>query len=151
MKILRTTGFTLIEVMIVVAIVALLVTIAYPSYEDSVKKTRRGDAQASLVGLASALQRFYTESSPPSYAGAAASGPPGPPLSAVYPSEAPLDGATKYYDLRINSADASSYELRAEPKGVQSDDKCGKLTLMATGQRGITNGATGITWQDCWR
>jgi len=153
MRNLRANGFTLTELIIVVAILAILTGIAYPSYLESVRKSNRGDAQAALTGLASAMQRYHTETTPSSFVGAAASGPPGPPDSSVFPSQSPLDGVIKRYDLRIQSAAASAYELRAVPiaGSAQDDDKCGTLTLTSTGQRGITGGDAGVTWQKCWR
>ncbi len=153
MKQLHAIGFTLAEVMIVLAILALLTTIAYPSYMESVRKSHRGDAQAALTGLANAMQRHHTETTPSSFIGAAASGPPGPPKSSVFPSQSPLDGVVKHYDLKVQSAAASTYLLHAVPitGSAQDGDKCGTLTLTSTGQRGITGGDTGIIWQNCWR
>ncbi len=146
-------GFALLELMIVLIVLAVLTSLAYPSFIESVRKSNRGDAQAALAGLASAMQRYHTESTPSTFVGAAASGPPGPPNSTVFPSQSPLDGATKHYNLNIQSAAAGAYELRAAPisGSAQDADKCGTLTLTSTGQRGITGGDTGITWQDCWR
>lgn len=140
-------GFTLIELLIVVAVIAILATIAYPSYQQYVQHARRSDAMGALAGLAGAMQRHYTEQTPFTYAGAAASGPPGPP--AIYPAEAPLDGGAKYYDLTIQSASASAYELRAAPKGSQADDKCGKLTLKSSGEQGVLDAES--SWRECWR
>lgn len=149
----RYKGFTLIELIIVIAIVGLLAAIAYPAYTDQVRKARRADAQAALSGFAVAMERYFTEQAPPTYVNATAAGSgagPGAPIAAVYPSEAPLDGNTKYYDLTINSASGSAYELRAAPKNAQAGDDCGTFTLTSTGQKGITGGASGLTWQDCW-
>ena len=56
-KIGWSSGFTLIEVMIVVALIALLATIAMPSYQDSIRKSRRADAKAALVQLAQFMER----------------------------------------------------------------------------------------------
>ena len=151
MRGIRNKGFTLIELMIVVAVIALLVGIAYPSYQESVHKSRRGVGQGALMGLSSAMQRFYTEASPSTYVGAAASGPPGPPISAVYASAAPLDGAAKDYNLRIFSASSTAFVVVATPRDNHTGDKCGTLVLASTGQRGITGGTSGVTWQDCWR
>ena len=53
-------GFTLIEVMIVVAVIGILAAIAYPSYQESVTKTRRSAAQGCLVEMAQFMERFYT-------------------------------------------------------------------------------------------
>jgi type IV pilus assembly protein PilE len=139
--------------MIVLAILAIITSLALPSYRESVRKSNRADAQTALTGLASAMQRYHTESSPSTFVGAASSGPPGPPASAVFPSQSPLDSSDKQYDLRIQSASATAYELRAVPVSgsAQDGDDCGTLTLTSTGQRGITGAATGKTWQQCWR
>ena len=153
MKYLQAHGFTMAELMIVVALVAILTSLAYPSYMESVRKSHRGDAQAALTGLASAMQRYHTETTPSSFVGAAASGPPGPPVSSVFTSQSPLDGVIKHYDLRIQSAAVSAYELRAVPiaGSAQDGDRCGTLTLTSTGQKGITGGDSGVIWQNCWR
>ena len=145
-------AFTLLEVMVVVALLAILSTLAYASYGESVRKSNRGDAQAALSGLASAMQRYYTEQTPSTYVSAAAS-TPGAPKSTVFPSQSPLDGARKHYNLIIQSASASVYAVRAVPiaGGAQANDKCGTLTMTSAGQKGINGGDTGVTWQDCWR
>ena len=54
-------GFTLIELMITVAIVGILASIAYPSYQDSVMKSRRADVKGVLLGLTNAMERRFTE------------------------------------------------------------------------------------------
>ena len=127
---IRTRGFTLLEVIVAVAIVAILAAIAYPSYQSSVRKSRRSDAESALVGLSNAMERQFTVNS--TYAGNAASGADtGAPT--IYPSQSPIDGSTKYYDLTINAATASSYTLRATPIGGQVGD--GYLEIDNTGAR----------------
>ena len=123
-------GFTLIELMIVVAIVGIIAAIAYPSYTEHVRKTKRSDGQGALMGLAGAMERHYASNN--GYTGAASGGADtGSP--AIYPDEAPLDGSDKYYDLTIQAADATSFTLRATPKGAQAGD--GMLELDSTGAR----------------
>ena len=56
----RGAGFTLTELMITVAIVGILASIAYPSYQDSVRKSRRGDAKAALMENAGFMERYYS-------------------------------------------------------------------------------------------
>lgn len=142
----RQSGFTLIELMITVAIVAILATIAYPAYRDQVLRTRRADAEGALMSFASAMERFYTQNN--TYLGAATGGAnTGAPAASVFVSEAPVDGNTKYYDLRITAATASTYTLQAQPKGDQANDtKCATLTLDQANARG----ATGTAPTTCW-
>jgi type IV pilus assembly protein PilE len=141
-------GFTLIELMIVVAIIGIIAAIAYPSYVEYTDRTRRSVAQGALTGLAGAMERYYASSNTYQGAGAggADTGAPG-----IYPDEAPLDGAQKYYDLTIQAATANSFTLRATPKGVQSGD--GSLELDSTGARRWDRdndgfGAGDNSWED---
>lgn len=123
-------GFTLIELMITVVIVAILATIAIPSYQEYVIRARRADAQGTLMGLANALERFHTQNG--TYAGAAAGGgDTGAP--AIYASQSPIEGAPKAYDLAIQAADGSTFTIRATPIGPQVGD--GYLETTSTGAR----------------
>ncbi|WP_183458311.1 type IV pilin protein [Microbulbifer rhizosphaerae] len=123
-------GFTLIELMIVVAIVGILAGIAWPSYQEHVRTTRRADAQGTLMGLAQAMERHYTENG--TYEKAAASekdtGAPG-----IFPTQAPLDGGAKFYNLRITDANGTSYTLQAQPIGAQKEN--GTLELNSAGEK----------------
>ncbi|KRW81882.1 type IV pilin protein [Marinobacter sp. P4B1] len=140
-------GFTLIELMIVVAIIGILAAIAFPSYQNYVTKTRRADAQAALTGFATAMERYYTDNRN-TYLGAADGGADkGAPASTLFPSEAPLDGATKYYNLTIDDATRNSYRLQATPKGAQAGD--GNLQLLSNGtRRWQKDGSTWVEWDD---
>lgn len=140
------TGFTLIELMVTVAIIGIMAGIAYPSYQDSVMKSRRRDAQGALLGLANAMERHFTEAN--SYLGAADDD--GVPLAAVFPSQSPVEGGTAAYNLFVTAATATTFTLQATRTGAQSSDKCGNLTLTNTGARGIASANTGITVADCW-
>ena len=137
-------AFTLIELMVTVAIVGIIAGIAYPSYQDSVMKSRRADAKGALLGFANAMERHFTETN--SYLGAGTTdGNTGIPT--IFSATSPIDGGTAYYNLRINAATASSYTLNAEPTGAQANDKCGTLSLTQTGARGIS---TALSVADCW-
>lgn len=142
-------AFTLIELMVTVAIIGILAGIAIPSYEDSVRKSRRADAKAALLGLANAMERHFTERN--SYCDSAdASGTDtgcgtniedtGPP--AIYTIAAETQA---FYTITISAATTSSYTLSAAPTGAQSGDACGTLTLTQTGARAVTGTAS-----DCW-
>lgn len=134
----RNGGFSLIELMITVVIIGILAGIAIPSYQEHIKKTRRAMAQAALLEFSGVMERRFTVMNTYCDAGTDASagcgssdGDTGAPT--VFFSEAPLDGATKYYDLAIQAVTPTSYTLRASPKGAQAGD--GYLDLTSTGAR----------------
>ena len=134
-------GFTLIELMIVVAIVGILAAIAYPSYTKYIQSTRRGDAQAALLDFAQTLERYHTTKGTYKGAGSDSGGNTGAPT--IFPTEAPLDGNTKYYDLTIQSASDGAFTIRATPKGAQSGD--GILEYTSTGRKGWDKNGDGDT------
>ena len=141
-------GFTLMELMIVVAIIGILAAIAYPSYRESVDRGRRSDAQGGLVGLAARLEREFVDNN--SYANAAG-GATLPAAPANYPASVPQDGRAATYNLRITALTARTFTIAAIPTGTQTGDRCGTFTLTNTGARGLTGQASGLTVDDCWR
>lgn len=157
-------GFTLIELMITVAIIGILASIALPSYQDSVSKSRRNDAQGVLLGLANAMERYYTVNSTYCDAGGADgvescgttgnkdTGTPSvftiPAETATYYTITLIDSET--YDTIIYSTNANQYSLKAVPTNAQND-KCGTLLLTNTGVKSVTNQDTGVTATDCWK
>ena len=122
-------GFTLIEMMVVVAIVGILASIAFPSYQNVVAKSRRQDAMDVLTGLASALERYKTVNN--TYVGASLGGD-----APIYPAHSPIGSGTKYYDLVINHIDASSFTIQADPISGSSQEGDGLIELASTNQRG---------------
>ena len=130
LKTVKSQGFTLIELMIAVAIVAIIATVAIPSFQNSGTKARRTDGQSTLLAFAQAMERHFTINN--TYLGAATSGGnTGSP--AIFPTEAPVDSNTKYYDLTIQSATATTYTLRATPKNQQAGD--GNIEIDHTGAK----------------
>lgn len=134
----KNKGFTLIELMIVVAIIGILSAIAIPSYDSHVRKSRRADAQASLVELAQFMERHYTNTG--SYYTA-----PGVTTVPSLPYQtSPKGSSTTFYNLSVTVDSSESYTLSAAPAGAMSTDSCGTFTLDS---RGLKTPST----NDCWR
>jgi len=141
-------GFTLIELMIVVAIIAIIAAIAYPSYINSITKTNRAAAKACLSEHANYMERYYTTNL--SYYKDTA----GTVLAALPALGCDTDGGmnTKYtfsFSAAPTAASPNTYTIQAAPQGVQAsrDTQCGTLTLNQAGTR--TESGTG-TLADCW-
>jgi len=136
----RNKGFTLIEVMMVVLIIGILAAMAFPAYNKNIEKTRRADAERSLLSFANAMERHYTEQTPFTYVGATV----GSGSSDTYIDQSPGTGSA-FYTLSVSSA-ANSYTLTATPTSSQASDDCGTLTLTNAGVKGVSSS----TVDDCW-
>jgi len=146
-------GFTLVEMMVVVAIVGILSSIAYPSYQNSVMKSRRADAKAALLELANFMERHATEVGcylDPGIDNVCGAG--GDDTNPVLPFLTAPKSGTAYYDLVLFPVDATSFTLTANPinNSPQQNDECGSLTLTNTGVKGIIGAASGLTVANCW-
>ncbi|WP_166259103.1 type IV pilin protein [Marinobacter salicampi] len=150
----RQAGFTLMELMIAVAIIGILAAIAIPSYTGYVENARATDAQGALTSFGSAMERYHTQNG--SYLGAdGGTAAISDTLTAptIFPTQAPLDGSTKFYNLRIFNLTANSYELRAVPIAGTAQANHGFIQLRSTGQRGWdadNSGGLG-TGEDTWQ
>jgi type IV pilus assembly protein PilE len=118
-------GFTLIELMIVVAIIAVLAAIAVPSYQHSVIKSRRSAAAACMLTVGQYLERYYTTKL--TYVGAA------------MPAGQCTDDLSDFYTLALATPSATRYTVTATPKGAQlKDTKCGTLTIDQLGTKSVS-------------
>jgi type IV pilus assembly protein PilE len=141
-------GFTLIEIMIVVAIVGILTAIAVPGYAAYVQRAARGEGRSTLLEAAQFMQRFYSDNN--RYDQSLAVGNPAPVLPDGL-AISPRGGGTVRYNLSIFQVNAVSFTLRAVPAGPQASDKCGTLTLTQTGARGASGATTPAAIADCWK
>jgi type IV pilus assembly protein PilE len=148
MRLGKSAGFTLIELMVTVAIIGVLAAIAYPSYLGQVRKGKRSEGKTVLLKAAAQQERFFSN-------------------NGVYAADlAPLFGmgaGATVYSSSNNAADASSayvitvalggvggntaFTLTATPNGNFTDAECGNLTLTSTGVRGRSGAGPMST---CW-
>lgn len=140
----KKNGFTLIELMVAIAIIGIIASVAYPSYVDSVRKTKRSDARVTLTQMAATQERLFTENN--SYSN----------------NLSDLGGATSqdgYYNISIANTGCSQavggktlyscFEITATATGTQSDDAdCKTFTLDHLGVEASEN--DGGTASDCW-
>jgi type IV pilus assembly protein PilE len=133
-------GFTLIELVIVMAIVAILATIAYPSYRESVAKGNRAQATGELMGAHQWMERFYSENfrysaNRSNTAVTAASQFP----AQFSQSPRPGEGAAKY-TITLTAVADQSYTVTATRTGTMVGDACGNLTINHLGRKGVVAG-----------
>jgi type IV pilus assembly protein PilE len=126
-------GFTLVELMITVAVIGILAAIAIPNYQQYVLRGNRSDAKAILMETAQFMERYYTTNN--TYVGATV-------LSAVSPKGA--SATSKKYDITFSAGPtATSFTLQAATTGSQDNDSCGDLTISNTGAQTPTTAG-------CW-
>ncbi len=145
MKQRKTSGFTLIELMIVVVIVAILAAIAYPSYTRYMRDARRADGQAGLLKIAAAQEKFMADCS--WYAGQLGTARTCGTGSSSGVLGLPAISPDQYYQLQV-SATATAFTASAVPQGAQAGDtECTVLSITSLGVKG----ATGSNTSRCWR
>lgn len=135
----RMRGFTLIELMITVVIIGILTAIAYPSYQEYVRRGNRAEARSIILEATQFMERNYTIANRYDQD----SGGNALNLPATL-SQSPKQGTAKY-NIGFSALAAQNYTLQAVPTGVMAGDACGTLTLTETGVQGA-----GGTVADCW-
>jgi len=133
-------GFSMIEIVVALAIVAILAALALPHYQEALRRGRRADARAGLLQAAHWLERRATRTG--SYLHDQADFPEG--LKSV-PSGSYVIG------FEASPTPGSGYTLTATPRGAQVGDRCGSYTLDQTGLRGLASAsATEALQAECW-
>lgn len=120
---IRSQGFTLIELILVIAVISILAGIAFPAYQDYVQRTRRAVAQSTLLEIVQAKERFHTANN--TYAGS------------------PCLGNANYYVVSCTNDTATTFTITATPQGGQASDSCGTLSITHTGAKSPSTGG-------CW-
>jgi type IV pilus assembly protein PilE len=132
----KNKGFTLIELMIVVAVIAIIAAVAIPAYSDYVTRSKRADGKSGL--LAFQLQQEKFRANNPTY---------GADASVGLPSASP-DG---YYTISVSGAvSATNYQLRAVPTAAQTDPECATLLINQDGDKNATGNAADPV-ASCWQ
>lgn len=125
----RHSGFTLVELMIVVAIIAILASIALPAYNNHTRKARRAAGAACAAAVAQQAERWYTTNL--TYVGFTAD-------TTICEAK-----SLEFYGVATTGTlDAKNYTIAATPKGVMSGDSCGVMTVNQAGTKSPSSG--------CW-
>jgi type IV pilus assembly protein PilE len=131
----KSKGFTLIELMIVVAIIAIVATIALPAYQQSLRKSKRSDAKGGLVDAASRLEQYYLDNKQYTI----------DMTDLGYSSANGVYTADSHYKMTVTAGSCGSinscYTITAVAQGDQASDSCGDFTINSLGIK---------TPSDCW-
>ena len=134
----KSRGFSLIELLVAVAIIGILTAVALPSYRNYVMKSNRTVAINAILELASRQARYYTTNNGYSTSmvtlGYAADPNPVPSASQTY------------YNVSVAATTASSFSLQAVPVGSQASDACGTYTYTDLGVQGVSSGTVSTCW-----
>jgi len=147
----KNSGFTLIEIMIVVAILGIATAMALPSYTEYVRKGKRADAKVELLRMAQLQESYFVQNL--SYASTLTQlGFTGTVKSeqGEYEIKLPTAGLTASCD-GTSVASCTEYQLLAEGLGAQASDKCGDFTITNTGVKNVVGATSPYDGPTCWK
>ena len=140
----RPSGFTLVELMIVVAIIGILAAIAYPSYTEYVTRSKRSDGKAALLSLQLAQEKYRANCV--QYATGIHANTMSCILGGAHNLVSPTTSPDGYYTIAIASANTTTYTITATPNFT--DAKCNILGINQAGTKTITGGTDSVA--NCW-
>lgn len=127
-------GFTLIELMIVVAVIAILAAIAYPSYQDYIRRTKRADMQSTMLDIAARIQRYKIANFKVTGAKPVDVG-----IAAAYPTQ-----GTALYEVSLSPIDETTEELTSQTWTLTA------TPIVSTAQQGDGDIVLNSRGQKCW-
>ncbi|MEJ2481424.1 MAG: type IV pilin protein [Acidihalobacter sp.] len=142
LRIVHQHGFSLIELMVTLLVFAIIVAVAYPNYQNYVRKAHRTAAKTALLEAASREERYFSTNNV--YTNSLTQ--LGYPTTLDVPT-----GGSPYYRVTLALNTTSGYVVTATPlpgSGQTNDTECGNFTINGVGQKGITGTGTAST---CWQ
>lgn len=149
---LKHRGFTLIEMMIVVAIIGLLAAIALPNYNRYVERSHRANVRNALVQLAQWMEKVATASGQyPTCTNANFTGCTINGAALTFPGQLRNVEGGRYSAITLSNSSGNTYTLTAAPTGAQLNDACSSFTLDHRGTRAVTGSNLSTEQQRaCW-
>ena len=137
-------GFTLMELLIALALLAVLLAIALPAYREQIARAHRSELQTALLEDAGYMQRYYAANN-------AFSATPPPRLT--WTASPPTGSPAYEIVVTVPPGDPTVFTLTATRAGAMAGDRCGDFTYDNLGRRGLVPGTPrgGLTAADCWR
>lgn len=136
----KQNGFSLIELMITVAILAILTSVALPAYQEQIRKNKRSEGQNLLLEAASKQQRFFSDNL--TYADEMSD------LGYGAAGTNAQDTESGSYTVSVSAFGGGTFTLTATALNDQANDGCGNMTILNTGAKGESGS---LTLAECWK